>query len=270
MLLRFLRCSVVVRRVVLYYVAHDLGPLEYAYIIAMGDLHIGDPLFNEKKFLDFRDWILKTPNTYIVLLGDVLNCAIKGSKSDFYGELMPVQQAKKYALQVLEPVAIKILGLVAGNHELRCWRETGNDPAEDIATALKVPYSPDGLLLNIKLGNYNNKKDCRLNYLLYMTHGYGGGRSKGSKTNVLDRTSAIVDADIFVVGHIHFMTCFKDQYIRADVRHNRIEKITRTYVSAGSFLNWGGYSERMMLPPAKLGAPRIRLDGYRKDVHVSI
>ena len=81
------------------YLVKDLGPLEYAYIIPIGDIHIGDPNFNERKFLDFRDWILQTPNTFVLLPGDVLNCATKNSKSDFYKELMPVQQAKKYAIQ---------------------------------------------------------------------------------------------------------------------------------------------------------------------------
>lgn len=247
-----------------------MGNIPYAYIIAIGDIHIGDPNFNQKKFLEFRDWILNEENAYVILLGDLLNCATKNSISDIYGETMPVQEAKKMAVKMLEPIQSRILGLVAGNHEYRLWKETGTDPAEDIAMILKIPYDPDGLFLNIKIGQYNNCSNTRNNYTIYMTHGYGGGRTKGSKTNVLERTSHIVDADIYVIGHIHFMNVFKDKYYRFDIRHNRINPITRTYVSAGSFLNWGGYAERMLLPPAKQGAPRIRLDGARKDVHVSI
>lgn len=252
------------------YVVKDLGALEHAYILPLGDIHIGAPEYNEKKFLKFRDWVAQTPNTFVVLPGDILNCATKTSKSDTYSETMPVQEAKKYAVKVLEPIKGKILGIVRGNHEARVWRESGDDPAEDIAMALGVDYNPHGLYLNLKVGQYHKTRDSRINYLFYMTHGHGGGSTKGAKTNVLAKTSNIVDADCYVVGHIHFMNTFKDKYLRPDVKHSRMEFVTRTYVSAGSFLDWGGYSEDMMLPPSKLGAPRIRLDGGRKDLHVSI
>jgi hypothetical protein len=41
-------------------------------------------------------------------------------------------------------------------------------------------------------------------------------------------------------------------------------------VDSGSFLNWdGSYAEEKGLPPTHMGCPRIRLDGCRKDIHVS-
>jgi hypothetical protein len=56
-----------------------------------------------------------------------------------------------------------------------------------------------------------------------------------------------------------------------------------TYVDCGSYLDWNGsYAEKGMMPPGKLGSPRIRFAGYRKthhsgklqddtrDVHVSL
>lgn len=252
------------------YIVKDLGPINFAHIIAMSDLHIGSPYFSEKIFLDFRDWILKSENTYIVMPGDILNCATKYTKADIYSEIMTVQQAKKYAIQVLEPIMDRILGITRGNHELNIWKETGNDPLDDLATILKVPYHPDGLLLNIKLGQYHKTKDSRINYTLYMTHGYGGGRTKGSKVNVMDKSNQLVEADIYVVGHIHFLAGYKDRFNKPDIRHNRVDKFPRAYVSSGSFLDWGGYSEFMMLPPGDLGAPLIRLDGTQKRVNIII
>ena len=60
----------------------------------------------------FRDWILNTPNTYTMLNGDILNCAIIGSKSDAYSEVNAARDAKKVALAALDPLADagKILG----------------------------------------------------------------------------------------------------------------------------------------------------------------
>lgn len=250
------------------YIVKDLGDIDYAYIIPLSDLHIGDPGFDEKKFLDFRDWIAKEPNTNVVLVGDILNCATKNSKSDIYGEKMNPSEAKRYAKQILEPIKHKIVGSVWGNHCRRVYRESGNDIAEDLAEMLGVEYCREGMLINFTFSPYETKG--KTNYTLYATHGNGGGRTTGSKSNVLKRMSDVVEADIYVCGHIHFMTTFADYRYIPDLRHKRIEKVKRTYVSSASFLRWGGYAEDMMLPPAKLGAPRIRLNGRRKDVHVSI
>ncbi len=250
------------------YIEKDLGPCEYAYIIPIADLHIGDPLFDEKKFLRFRDWICQTPNTYCILLGDVLNCATKGSVSDIYGEKMNPQEAKKYAVKLLEPIKERILGMVFGNHEKRIWKDSGSDVTEDLSMLLNVPYGAEGMLLNVKLGEHHNKG--RLNYIIYATHGTGAGRTPGAKTNTLKRTSEIVLADIYVIAHVHFAETFADYYFVPDVRHKKIDRIKRQYVSVGSFLNWGGYSEEQMLTPTKTGTAKIMLSGKRKDFHASI
>lgn len=253
------------------FITKDFGNLDYAYVLPLGDMHIGDPAFDSKKFIKLRDWILENPNVYVILVGDLLNCAIKSSKSEIYNELMNPQQAKKYALELLLPIKERIIGMVAGNHEYRIYRESGTDISEDIADRLDVPYDMDGLLLNMKFDPYPELRKGKINYTAYVSHGFGGGCTKGAKINAVSKLSNIVLADIYVTGHVHFMTTFKDSFFIPDTRNGKIDKVTRTFVSAGSFLSWGGYAERMSLAPAKLGAPRIRLAGSgKKDVHVSI
>jgi len=55
-----------------------------------------------------------------------------------------------------------------------------------------------------------------------------------------------------------------------DYRNKKILEIKQAFVSAGSFLKYGGYAERKGLPITKTGTPRIRFDGTRKDIHVSL
>lgn len=250
------------------WVERDLGEIDYAYIVPISDLHIGDPLFNEEKFKSFVNWILNEPNAYVVLIGDLLDCATKDSVGDVYSATMTVQEAKKYAVKLLEPVKDRILAVVAGNHERRIWKSTGSDVTEDISLILGVPYDPHGILLNVKVGKYRN--NGRLNYTIYVTHGTGASRTIGSKANVLKRASDIVLADIYIIGHIHFTMTFPDYYFVPDVRHRRVEKVKRLYVSVGGFLEWGGYSEDAMLAPTKTGTVRVRLSGERKDYHASV
>jgi predicted phosphodiesterase len=250
------------------YITISPSTTDCRYLLPLSDLHIGDPHFNESKFLQLRDWIAGQDKTDVILVGDILNCATKASKSDIYGERLNPQEAKRKAVEILEPIRHKIKGMVWGNHERRVYRESGIDVCEDVADRLGVEYAREGIVLVHKFKPYETKGN--ICYVTYATHGFGGGRTKGSKTNVVDKLSSIVQADIYICGHTHFATAFKDSFFIPDLRANRIQRVTRTYVSAGSFLDYGGYSEDMGLPPAKLGTPRIRLDGRKKNCHVSI
>jgi len=248
------------------YIERDLGALESALIVPIADLHIGDPLFNEQAFIELRRWIEKTPNAFVLLLGDVLNCATKNSVSDVYEEELPPQKAKKKAFTLLKPIANKIIAIVTGNHEYRIWKESGNDIAEDLSFMLDVPYAREGALVNVKVGEYRNKG--RVNYTIYGTHGRGTGRTKGAKINMLRRLRDIVLADVYVMGHIHDAMVNWGAYYVPDVRHRTILKIPQLFVSTGSFLEWGGYAERDIYEPTWPAIPKIRLSGRQKEFEV--
>lgn len=252
------------------YTVVDLGDMEYCDLIPIADLHIGDPLFHEKKFKGLRDWIAKKPNARVVLVGDLLNCATKNSKSDIYGERMNPGEAVKYAYEILEPIRDKILGSVWGNHCRRVYRESGIDISETLADKLGVPYGREGMLYNIKFDRYPDLRKGKINYTVYTNHGNGGGSSPGSKANVVHKLSHMVFADIFISAHVHRSSGDKDTILVPDTRNNKMDFKTMTYASAGSFLAWGGYAEDGCYPPAKLGTSKIHMNGTRKNCHVSI
>jgi len=252
------------------FITKDFGNLEYIYLIPIGDAHIGDTRFHEKKFVELRDWIIKQPNAYAVLLGDIINAATKNSKSDIYAECMNPAQAMNHAIELLKPIKDRLIASTIGNHEERIWRESGIDVAEIMARELGVPYDKDGVLLNVKFDPYPELRRGKVNYTVYMNHGHGGGGTKSAKINAVSKLANIVLADAYISGHVHFATTFKDSVYVPDTRTGKIDKMTRTYISSGSFLDYGGYAEKMGMAPAKLGAPRCRFDGRRKDLHVSI
>ncbi len=66
------------------------------------------------------------------------------------------------------------------------------------------------------------------------------------------------------------MTVHQDRIFVPDKRNNKVEDMKRTFVSSGAFLERGGYAVQKGYSPAKLGSPRLRLDGRKKDVHCSI
>src|SRR5690606_39788064 len=60
--------------------------LEYADLVVLSDMHVGDPLFDEQLFFRVRDWVLAEPNRYVICNGDLMNTATKDSVSDVYRE----------------------------------------------------------------------------------------------------------------------------------------------------------------------------------------
>lgn len=245
-------------------------PEEYthAYIIPIGDIHIGDPHFNEQKLIKYLNWITETPEARIILVGDIMNTATKDSVSDSYHETMNPNEQLRYATKLFEPVKDRIIAITDGNHERRIQKSTSIDTTEILAQNLGAHYEPDGIMLKIRFG-----KDKHLNklvYTIYATHGFGGGKKPGGKANNLQSLANIVLADCYIMAHIHWMTTFQDIYFVPDTRTNEVKEVKRTFVSSGSFVGWGGYAQWQGFPAAKLGTPRIRLDGYKKDVHVSI
>lgn len=250
----------------------DLGNLESAYIIPISDMHIGDPMFDAEKFFGYRQWIQDTPNAYIVLNGDILNTAIKNSVSDIYSEVLSPKEALETAVKIFTPVKDRILCIVGGNHERRIYKETGMDITEILASKLGVHYAGDECYLKIKIGKavgkHGNGKP--IIYTCYQTHGWGAGRTAGAKVNNLAKMADIVLADIYIASHTHFMTGHQDVYMIPDKSSNKLVEVKRTYVSSGAFLKRGGYAVTKGYPHSKLGSPRIRLNGTKKDVHLSI
>ncbi len=249
----------------------DLSPeFTHIYLLPISDLHIGDPFCNIDKFLRYRKWIEDTPNAFIILNGDIMNAAIKNSVSDVYAETVTPNEQIKRAVELFTPVKDRILAVISGNHEHRIYKETGVDVTEIMAQQLGVWYAGDEAFIKLRFGRKEkNKKPVA--YVIYATHGWGNGRSAGSKVNNLQKLGEIVLADIYIASHTHFMTAHQDIYLVPDQHNNNIIKMKRTFVSSGAFLDRGGYGVRKGYPAAKLGSPRLRLEGVSgKDCHVSI
>jgi len=158
------------------------------------------------------------------------------------------------------------LAVVSGNHEWRSTREVDYEPLSELILRLggrqlrdKI-YDPDGITVLIRLGNYNNKG--KIPYSFYITHG------KHVTTN--KRAHDVIDVDCYICGHIHEQNVVLADFFRLDERHNKLNQIKRFSVQSGSFRNYGGYEQRSTYSPAHKGAPRIRLTGVRKDLHVEL
>jgi len=241
---------------------------DHFHLIPISDLHVGDPQFNPIKLLAYEEWIMSKENAFVVLNGDLVDAAIKNSIGDVYGNAFIPGMQIKLVHKLLEPIKDRILAVVSGNHEDRIFRETGIDISEWIADKLGTWYGGDEAWLEIHAGKGKNGKP--IVYTVYMTHGWGAGRTPGAKTNNLSKMKEISLADVIIASHTHFMTTHHEPVRIPDIRTGFVREDKIVFVSSGAYVGRPTYAVRKGIPPAKQGSPNIWFDGRRKDVHSSI
>lgn len=238
---------------------------------------MGDKAFGKvgrKKFEGYRDWILKTPNAYAFLMGDILNAASRTSATNPF-EGKSGDDEYQEAVDLFRPLAEKrkVIGAITGNHERRMEDSFGFNPLKPFCNELNIPYLGYSAVVRFRVGQREESPNqVEQIYHGYFHHGTGGGGTLGAALNRKVKLQEIVQGvDFYVSGHDHQMVT--GQRIVFEPGKKDIVQRKLTYVDSGSFLDYeNSYAEAAMYPPGKLGAPRIRLDGreQKHDVHVSL
>lgn len=242
-------------------------------IVPLADLHIGDPLCDMDMIQEKIDYIKNNKNVYCVLNGDLMNNSTKNSVGDVYGEkLTPMEQLKKLC-DIFEPIKDKILAVTNGNHEARSYRWDGVDLMKMMTMQLGIEelYSNESALLFLRFGEQTALKESKgsgkhrqVCYMIFLTHGSGGGRKEGAKAIRLADMATIVDADIYIHSHTHLPMVMKQSYYRTDVRNNMVAIVPKLFVNTAAMLNYGGYGEVAEFKPASKDTPHIYLSGTVK------
>lgn len=244
-----------------------------AYLVPIGDIHVGDKAFGKKgraKLKGYLEWVAKTPNARIFLMGDIYNVASRNSKtSPFESSSSEYQEA----IDLFKPVKGKIIGAITGNHERRMEDAFGFNPLVPFCVELGIPYLGYSAVIRFRVGRRaRSGNQFHQLYHLYAHHTTGGGGGLGASLNRKVKLQEIMQGvDAYLGGHSHQMTTgFRSVFEPG--RHGIVERKV-AFVDTGSYLDWNGsYAEAGQYTPGKLGSPRIRMDGRKHfhDLHVSM
>lgn len=242
----------------------------------MGDIHLGAAVDIEK-FQGYLDWAKKN-KAYIFLMGDLFDTATLTSPTEVWGQQMSLNNAINFLVKLLSPVQSQIIGAINGNHEKRLIKFANFDPIADLCDRLDIEYAKYSAVIRFRIGkhvnNKINKTSPNIEYVFYAHHSKGGGTTIGGKINRAKKLTDIFEgADAYLIGHNHGKGVMEDSVARL-VKNGRgeahIEFRRVQYVDCGSFLKYDdSYAEEGMLPPSDTGCPRLRMDGVRKDLHIS-
>jgi len=242
-------------------------------LLVLADYHYADPHSDHDAIRKDIDYVNSHENAYALLAGDLLDCALKSSLGDAYMNLSPMEELTAM-MDLLQPIAHKVLAIVGGNHEARHYRTNGVDMTRLLARQLGIEdrYSPDTALLFLRVGRdgKSNGHHRQILYTIYLTHGSGGGRKEGGKIQRLADYSNIVDADCYICGHTHLPASFKTGFARPSAANSSITYCTKLFVNCAAKLQYGGYGDTGGFKPPCIETPRILLSGEYKDMRAVI
>ena len=239
-------------------------------IIVISDLHYGNPYCSIKHFQRTIDFIRNNDNVYCFLNGDLCESVIKTSKGEIFKQVGSPDDQKKQVVEWLKPIKNYILGTTTGNHENRIYESAGTDITDYIAEKLNIPYRPEGMLYKLSFGSGNEfHSDRPFVFWCYLTHGYGGARTKSAKAVKAERVGAwLPSCDFVAMSHDHVVNIAPDVDFIPDNRgtvgddgflSGRITAHRKMLIKTNAYLRWGGYAEMGGFPPSDLTTPLIQL-----------
>lgn len=222
------------------------------------DAHIGSCDFDVKGLLDALRYADSQENAVIFFLGDSMNTAIVGSKSDAYEDILTPQlqldvfsrilkvaKGDKELVKVLKDLndTGKIIVLHSGNHEERITKAVGvstTKMAADIAgvgEAFAPYYASTNLVLRQPLA-----KDGKFNFGIVTHHGTGISNVDG----VFRLLRNVDNANLCVIGHTHQQSMKHERLIKVDDNGRQVYHDV-TYLTLPSS-GGGTYGAGMALP----------------------
>lgn len=250
---------------------------EYVTIFAVCCLHIGHKGHDRLKAMDYRNYILRTPDTYAFDLGDDIENAVPGDEVHnsmmWDSDMTPADQyraACDFWLPLVEKG--KLLVTHDSNHWWRTEAKTGISMAEQMNIFLAS--NAEGYRNAPRWGRWQALSRVligRQSYTVHSQHGAGGGTTPAAALKKCMDTAMSHHADVYLRGHHHKKIVHQDAYFDWPPGAKEPAERTRSYGVTGCFIKWDeSYAERAGLAPSVRGAIKVDLSARRHDVRISL
>ncbi len=230
-------------------------------LVPLGDLHIGSKLTKENYIKDVVKYISNKEDTYTIINGDIIEGVTTSSVGNIYDlkYTSPDEQIQK-AIELLTPIKDRILSITSGNHDVR---SDGHDFNIEVARHFSVPFHQVGNLLQLRIGRKPRNKKPFV-YTVYHTHGYGGGITKGAKTNKNSKYGTIVVSDVVITSHVHEWINSTQVFFIPDLYNKKLGVKQQYCVITPAWMSYGEYALKRGIPPATFEVIEINFIGEGK------
>jgi len=244
------------------------------------DAHMGARESSEKAL---EDKIFECANMGSLALaiggGDWLDCITHTDKrfrmnglAEWVSQSNIVESQRRHAVEIFKPITSQgqWLGIGTGNHEEAIHIYHDNDVIRNIADDIKVPYAGYHCMYILK---FRRSGKATHTVKIHVWHGAGAAQTEGARVSRLTRLINDVEADIYLMGHLHTITTYTPD--RLVERNGRIRSIRLASAICGSWLKTYNqpdkgktqdptYGEQKGYKPSRIGMPLIQIipDNY--------
>lgn len=228
-------------------ILHELEPRDIRVWIC-GDVHVGDENCMIKEWGKWLDQIEEDPDSYVIFLGDLMNCTTKKSVGDIFSDWCSPREQQKIIKDSLYNLAQdgKILAMVMGNHEWRVGKDSSVDPLYDVAVELGINDVYRKNYASVRVRMKNGNMHCTYDMLAF--HG-------ASDLKVRNMANNIEGWDALCVGHTHDPKVDIPAHLCLST-NGKITMKEIVKVVGCSWLDYGGYGARAMYLPKSVARPQ--------------
>jgi hypothetical protein len=219
-------------------------------LLHMTDIQFGHVMCNEKRVIEYRDWVLSDPDRFVLFGGDNVDAGHKLSVGSPFEQICDPQNQVYRFCELMAPMRHRILGYVGGNHERR-GNLTFGDLGSLIAYMLEIPYSAGRQFLDFNFGRGES-------FRVDLFHGRGAAQTAGAKMMMLHKFMQTGDSQIYLVGHLHDAMCKFDWRMIRQPGQNKVKLVKIGGAMSSSFLEYfGSYAEVAGMTPSGLMMARV-------------
>jgi hypothetical protein len=223
---------------------------EEQHIYHIGDIHAGIKDSDIRTAELAYEMAATVPNGWLISMGDV--CEYREPGHPFYDSdqcTMDIDAQLTWNFRQFNKCKGRIAGVLMGNHERKLSRETTINPVRRWCAEHTVPYLGSMARINFVFPEGQT-------YSMMVHHGYGAGRKKGGKVNMLGDFIKSHDVDCVVIGHVHQLhdwieteLIYPNNHVKARYKLCGLSgTFLRTYAEGAS-----GYAEERMMEPVPNG-----------------
>ena len=228
-------------------------------IYPIHDLHYGNEQFDLNKWKKLKAEILEKPNRYCVMVGDMMEMAVPGSKSDVFSQTVPPEAQKEWVSYEMGCLSDRIIAVISGNHEQnRATKLCGLHPLYDACCWARIQdkYRENFAVLDVGFGKRHGVTDKKYRYVGFLTH-------KAKELKNWSTVDTLEGFDFMLYGHDHDPKEHSRSHLVYDGKNKRLTIKNIETINCGSFLTFGGYAARAAYRPPSSKMYKLILNPHR-------